>query len=336
MHTELDLLALNTLKLPCVASKFIALECEQDLFKAFEMYSLNSTNTLVLGGGSNVILPPKLDQYVLSFKHQAPQDSVEIKSKDESSVLIEVGAGVEWDALVAYSVKQGYSGLENLSLIPGTVGAAPIQNIGAYGVEVADLIQQVKVFNVSTRKVHNFSAKQCEFAYRDSFFKRQPRQFIILSVSLLLSKQPKFVLEYGELSALKSDENLSSVLVRNTVIQTRQAKLPDPKQLPNAGSFFKNPVVSSEKMKVLKQSFPGIVSYSLAASEFKLAAAWLIDHAGWKGFRNSRVGIHDKQALVMVNHNQGTQEDILSLASLVQDSVSKKFGVSLEIEPVVI
>ena len=334
LQARFSLSHLNTLNLPCVASKYLELASEAELLAAFQTYSLNTSNTLVLGGGSNVILPPSLDQYILSFKTKAPEDGSGIKAEDQGSVVIEVEAGVEWDAFVNYCVEQAYSGLENLSLIPGTVGAAPIQNIGAYGVEVADSIQDLKVLNISTKKIEIFTADQCEFAYRDSFFKRHPGQFVIISVSFKLSKKPDFFLEYGELNALKDKANLSSALVRQTVIETRQAKLPDPKFLPNAGSFFKNPVISSKQLSELKQGFPKIVNYPLASGEFKLAAAWLIDQAGWKGYRNNHVGIHDKQALVIVNHNQGTQADVLSLAKLVQDSIYKKFGVSLEIEPI--
>tara|TARA_R110002073_G_scaffold25430_1_gene84362 strand:+ start:18010 stop:19047 length:1038 start_codon:yes stop_codon:yes gene_type:complete len=336
LQTQYSLSQLNTLGLPCVASKYIELSGEKDLFEAFQIYPLNTSNMFVLGGGSNVILPPLFDRYVLSFKIKAPQDASIIKEEDQDTVLIEVEAGVEWDSFVGYSVKQIYSGLENLSLIPGTVGAAPIQNIGAYGVEVADVLEQVKAFNVSTQQIETFTADQCEFGYRDSFFKRNSGKFIIISMSFRLSKKPDFVLDYGELSALKKSANLTGALVRKTVIKTRQAKLPDPKKLPNAGSFFKNPIVSSKQVSALKQHFPDLVSYPLETGKFKLAAAWLIEQTGWKGFRNSHVGIHDKQALVIVNHHQGTQTDILSLAASVQDSVSKKFGVSLEIEPIVI
>ena len=336
LQSRVSLSKLNTLNLPCVASKFISLSNAQDLLDAFETYPLNVNNILVLGGGSNVILPSNLEQYILSFETKAAKDAVVIQAEDRESVLIEVEAGVEWDDFVDFCVQQIYSGLENLSLIPGTVGAAPIQNIGAYGVEVADVIDRVKVFNVATKQFELFSADQCQFAYRDSLFKRNPSQFIILSVSFRLSKKPTYVLEYGELSALKNKAELSVALIRQTVIATRKAKLPDPKELPNAGSFFKNPVVSTEQVEQLKKDFPNIVNYFLPSGEYKLAAAWLIDQAGWKGYRNETVGIHDKQALVIVNHNQGTQADILALAQSIQGSVSEKFKVSLEIEPVVL
>lgn len=336
VQSSIDLSTLNTLNVVCTADRYIELEDEQSLIAVFQEFPLDASNMLVLGGGSNVILPLTLRHTVLSFRTKTAQEGVVLRSESQDAVLIDVASGVIWDELVDYSVQQQYSGLENLSLIPGTVGAAPIQNIGAYGVEIADKIEQVKVFNVATKCVEFFSTRQCEFAYRDSIFKRQPGQFIILGVTLRLSKTPDFVLGYGELSALKGAKELTQSLIRATVIATRQAKLPDPKQLPNAGSFFKNPIISSVQFTTLKQAFPDIVNYPLENGQVKLAAAWLIDQAGWKGYRNEHVGLHDKQALVLVNHNHGTQADILALAALVQDSVFTLFHVSLEIEPVLI
>ena len=336
LQSQVDLAHSNTLNLPCVASKYIELEGESDLLDAFKKYPLNSSNTLLIGGGSNLILPPILECYVLAFKAKPPQDALVIREDSQDSVLIEVEAGVQWDALVDYCVIQGYNGLENLSLIPGTLGAAPIQNIGAYGVEIADCLEHVKVYCVDEQKLQIFTSEQCQFGYRDSIFKRHPGKFIIISVSLRLSKIASFKLEYGELKLLKDKANLTAAVVRKVVIETRQAKLPDPKLLPNAGSFFKNPIVTVQQEASLKQNYPAIVSYSLVSGGFKLAAAWLIDQAGWKGFRNDYVGVHDKQALVLVNHNAGKQSDILSLAEKIKDSVSKKFNVDLEIEPVLI
>lgn len=336
LQSKLSLKHRNTLNLPCVASSFISISNAQDLLNAFEKFSLTSQNCFVLGGGSNVILPSKLERFVLSFETKDAKEACFIKAEDQDTVLVEVDAGVSWDDFVEYSVQHAFSGLENLSLIPGSVGAAPIQNIGAYGVEVADIIEHVNVFDVNSKKLGFFSAEECQFGYRDSVFKRNPGRFIITSVCFRLSKKPNFTLEYGELSALKNSKTLNSALVRQTVIETRQAKLPDPSYLPNVGSFFKNPIVSSEKLKQLKQSYPTIVNYPQTSGNYKLAAAWLIDQAGWKGYRNATVGIHDKQALVIINHNQGIQDEILSLAKSVQYSVFKKFQVSLEIEPVVI
>ncbi len=336
LQSKVDLSHSNTLSLPCVAAKFIELEGESELLSVFKKYPLTSSNTLFIGGGSNVILPPSLQHYVLTFRDKFPEDAVVIKEESSTEVLIEVEAGVEWDALVEYCVLSGYYGLENLSLIPGTMGAAPIQNIGAYGVEIADCLEELKVFCIDEQRLVVFRSEQCEFAYRDSIFKRNPGKYIIVSVSLRLRKEPVFTLEYGELKSLNTEANLSGSLVRNTVIATRQAKLPDPKKLPNAGSFFKNPVVSAEQEKGLKDAYPALVSYPLPTGQFKLAAAWLIDQAGWKGYRNDYVGVHDKQALVIVNHNGGQQCDILALAEKIKASIFQKFHVVLEIEPVFI
>lgn len=333
---SVDLRLANTLGLECLAKHYIELESEHDLQQAFEQYSLGTADFLMLGGGSNVILPTKLNCYVLSFKQKPASVACQIKADNDESVLLEVEAGVNWDDLVAFTVKQAYSGIENLSLIPGTVGAAPIQNIGAYGVEVSDCLASVRVFNVAQQCFQDFSVEACEFAYRDSIFKRHPGAYIVVSVVFKLSKKPEFVLEYGELARLKTQSPLPASRVRQTVIETRQAKLPDPARLPNAGSFFKNPVVSQAQMNRLKQNFPTIVYYPLDSGKSKIAAAWLIDQAGWKGYRNERVGVHDKQALVIINHNQGRQSDILELAEKIQGSVYERFKVTLDIEPVLI
>lgn len=333
---SVDLRLANTLGLECLAKHYIELESEHDLQQAFQLYSLNTAGFLVLGGGSNVILPTQLDRYVLRFKQKPAGVACHIKSENDDTVLLEVEAGVNWDDLVAFTVEQAYSGLENLSLIPGTVGAAPIQNIGAYGVEVSDCLASVRVFNVAQQCFQDFTVEACEFAYRDSIFKRHPGMYIIVSVVFSLSKRPEFVLDYGELASLKTESPLVASKVREKVFKTRQAKLPDPADLANAGSFFKNPIVSQFDMERLKQGFPAIVHYPLDSGKSKIAAAWLIDQAGWKGYRNEHVGVHDKQALVIINHNQGRQSDILALADKIQCSVYDLFAVTLEIEPVLI
>ena len=341
--SQVDLSQGNTLKLPCVAAHLLDLASAEDLLEAFQRYPESGTNFMLLGEGSNLILPPFLDCYVLRF-HCQPAESVKVLSyhddqqlhKDQQRCLVEVNAGVIWDEFVAYCVAQGWHGLENLSLIPGSVGAAPIQNIGAYGVEVADTLHEVHVFNVREQKLQILQASQCQFAYRDSIFKRCPGQYIIYKLVFCLATNAGFTLDYGELAALKERNNLSLADVRNCVVATRQAKLPDPRVLPNAGSFFKNPVVSAEKASELKRRFPGLVAYPQARGEVKLAAGWLIDQAGWKGFRNQSVGVHDRQALVLINHHQGSQADLLSLARDIQSSIKQRFDIVLEIEPVII
>lgn len=341
--SKVDISQRNTLNLSCIAAHLLELESADDLLEAFKRYPESRTNFLLLGEASNLILPPFLDTYVLKFHYQPPASvtvrpclATDTLAEESETVLVEVNAGVIWDELVEYSVAQGWHGLENLSLIPGSVGAAPIQNIGAYGVEVADTLHEVHVYNVREQKLQVLKASQCQFAYRESIFKRCPAQYIIYKLVFCLSTRAKFTLDYGELAVLKERNNLSLADVRNCVVATRQAKLPDPRVLPNVGSFFKNPVVSAEKAAELKRRFPGLVAYPQASGEIKLAAGWLIDQAGWKGFRNRKVGVHDRQALVLINHYHGTQADLLSLAGDIQSSIKQRFDIVLDIEPVII
>ena len=285
---------------------------------------------LVLGGGSNVLLPESLDKVVLRFEFE------EIKYQPLASgdVLVKVDAGRNWDELVADTVSKGLRGLENLSYIPGSVGAAPVQNIGAYGVELSDVLESVRVYDTVEGTIRDLDNKQCQFAYRDSIFKRNSGRYCILELTLRLSSTADFCLEYGELQALrKTQAYLDVAKVREAVIGIRKAKLPEPEDLPNAGSFFKNPVVSREALKDLKAHFPDMVSYGLGDGRAKLAAAWLIDQAGWKGKCFEHVGVHSKQALVLVNLGGATQSKVLALAKKIQDSVYSIFKVRLEIEP---
>ena len=341
-RAHVDLSHNNTLNLPCVATHFLDLETAEDVADAFQRFPEMQDNFLFLGEGSNLILPPVLDSYVLHFAYQPP-GSVRVLPESETdtaspheAIVVEVNAGVAWDEFVAFCVAQGWHGLENLSLIPGTVGAAPIQNIGAYGVELADSLRAVQVFDVHEQQYKVLSAAQCQFAYRDSLFKQQPGRYIILSLQFCLSKKPSFTLVYGELAVLKETQNLALAEVRQAVVAARQAKLPDPKTLPNAGSFFKNPIVCAEHAERLRAGFPDLIAYPQANGKFKLAAGWMIEKAGWKGYRNQTVGVHDRQALVLVNHGHGSQHDLLALAHEISQSVMQTFSVALEIEPQVL
>ena len=325
---------MNTLALPCIASRLIQVDTVEELKQVYSSYNLDTGNSLIIGSGSNVVLPEILEITVLQFTASA----IKLHPQDDVSVNIEVDAGVLWDDLVKAMVDKGLRGIENLSLIPGTVGAAPVQNIGAYGVEVSDLLLSVEVFNVQTREVETIRHSECDFSYRDSAFKQNPGQFLILKVFLNLSKIRPFTLGYGELKPLLGRKNLNVAAIRARVIEVRQAKLPDPKVLPNVGSFFKNPLVSFKQAEELKAQYPDLVSYQLPLNvqSVKLAAGWLIDHAGWKGHRESRVGVHDQQALVLINHAGGTQQELLSLVGKIKHSVWEKFQIRLEPEPVII
>jgi len=286
----------------------------------------------VLGGGSNLLL---LGHIPLTFL-QADIQGIDYQD-DGDGVTVTAGAGVNWHELVLDSLEQGYSGLENLSLIPGNVGASPIQNIGAYGVELEQLFISLHAVDLYSGEKRIFTYDDCQFGYRDSIFKNELRgRYMITQVTLKLfkpHKNSKLVLTYGPLKELADNsEELTAKDVSNEVIKIRQSKLPDPDKLGNAGSFFKNPVVDQQQFQELQQGFPDIVGYVLNGGQVKLAAGWLIDQAGLKGYRQGNAGVHQQQALVLVNHGNATGTEIIRLAGHVRDTVYKKFAVRLEPE----
>ena len=288
---------------------------------------------LFLGGGSNVLLTKA--QEALVVKISIP--GITVINEDADNVWLKGGAGVVWDEFVQYAVNQGWSGLENLSLIPGTVGAAPMQNIGAYGAEIKDTFESLEALNLQTLALEVFDAKACAFGYRESFFKRAGKgQYLISSVTFKLSKKPLVKTSYGaiqEVLAAKGIPNPSIREVADAVIEIRQSKLPDPKQIGNSGSFFKNPTVSASEASRLMAEFPGIPNYPVeGSSDVKFPAGWFIEKAGWKGFRRGDAGVHAKQALVLVNYGEATGAEILALSEEIKQSIKDTFGVSLETE----
>lgn len=328
---QVDLSSANTLALPCCAVRVVEVFDESDLLQAVSALALTAKNTLVLGSASNVLLPERLDLTVLKLKN----DAIDVLSQDATTVTVAVGAGMIWDELVAHCVVQNWYGLENLSLIPGTVGAAPVQNIGAYGVELADVLVSVRAFDFQSGEFINLSLSECQFGYRDSLFKHEAGRFVIAQVLLCLSKQPAFKLNYGDLrTRLGESENPTLADVRAAICAVRSAKLPDPAVLPNVGSFFKNPIVDAEKFEQLRGEFPGLVAYPQSGGHYKLAAGWLIEQAGWKGRDLGPVGMHQQQALVLVNRGGAARQDVEALSRAVRESVLLKFGVGLEGEPV--
>ncbi|MFT7373446.1 MAG: UDP-N-acetylmuramate dehydrogenase [Oleiphilaceae bacterium] len=329
---QADLSALNTLSLPSIANLLVNIYTVDELVAVCKKNSRNIEDFLILGGGSNLILPARVNRVVYRYLGA----SVQYQQIGSGDVLVKADAGVLWDDLVADLVSQNLHGIENLSLIPGTVGAAPVQNIGAFGVELADVLDSVEVLNFNTLTVEVLSKEQCQFAYRDSVFKQNPGCYFITNVRLKLSQTPGFTLNYGDLKALNNKKDLVVQEVRDKVIALRSAKLPDPKVLPNAGSFFKNPLVSADKAQQLKLKYPELVAYPQRDGQVKLAAGWLIEHVNWKGKRLGSVGMHAKQALVLVNYKSASQSEVLALAAQVQSSVSAKYDVSLEIEPITI
>ncbi len=285
----------------------------------------------ILGGGSNILLTRDIDALVIKLEIKG----INLVKEEGDQLFVEVGAGEMWHELVLHSISQDWAGLENLSLIPGTVGASPMQNIGAYGVEIKDVFDSLQAMHRETLEMHSFDAKACQFGYRESVFKQTLKdQYVITSVTFRLSKTPKFHLEYGairEVLAANGIEQPSIRAISDAVIQIRQSKLPDPKEIGNAGSFFKNPTISNTQFEALKAAYPSIPGYP-SAEGVKVAAGWLIEQAGWKGKRMGDVGVHAKQALVLVNFGGGSGKELKNLSEQIQASVFEKFGIHLQPE----
>ncbi|MHA8095566.1 UDP-N-acetylmuramate dehydrogenase [Aquirufa antheringensis] len=288
---------------------------------------------LFLGGGSNVLLTQA--QEALVVKISIP--GISVVKEDADFVWLKGGAGVVWDEFVQYAVNHGWSGLENLSLIPGTVGAAPMQNIGAYGAEIKDTFDSLEALNLQTLAIEVFDAKACAFGYRESFFKRAGKGlYLIGSVTFKLSKKPSVKTSYGAIQEVLATKGITQPSIRDVadaVIEIRKSKLPDPKEIGNSGSFFKNPTVSASEASRLMAEFPGIPNYPVEGStEVKFPAGWFIEKAGWKGFRRGDAGVHAKQALVLVNYGDATGAEILALSEEIKQSIKDTFGVYLETE----
>ncbi len=284
----------------------------------------------VLGGGSNVVLPNALSGSTLLMNISGR----EIIDSNDHFTAVAVGAGENWHDFVVWTLEQNLPGLENLALIPGTVGAAPIQNIGAYGAEVADYLDSVEAFDCNEEAFVTLSKADCQFAYRDSYFKKNPGRFIVTKVVFNIPKAWLPRLTYADLTKQFADNVTASPLeIFNAVCKIRQSKLPDPKVIGNAGSFFQNPIVGATQYETLLAQHQNLVSYPDAAGTRKLAAGWLIDQCGFKGYRSGPAGVYEKQALVLVNHGGARANDILELASTIQKKVKERFGVELQIEP---
>ena len=287
---------------------------------------------LILGGGSNLLFTKNFDGLVLKNELQG----IEKIKEDEACVYVKAGAGVNWHQLVVHCISNNYAGMENLSLIPGNTGASPMQNIGAYGVEIKDVFYELEAFHLQEKGIVVFNLNDCEFGYRESVFKRKLKgQFVIMSVTYRLQKKPVFNTSYGaieqELEAMGIKE-LSIQAISQAVINIRSSKLPDPAVIGNAGSFFKNPEIAGDSFESLKNNFPEIVGYKLANGHIKLAAGWLIEQCGWKGYRKGDAGCHAKQALVLVNYSNASGGEIYALSEEIIHSVQEKFSVVLERE----
>ena len=328
IKTNISLKPYNTFGIECRSRYFIALNEEKDVAAVSGLLSREKLKKLVIGGGSNLLFKDDVFEGLAILNRLK---GISIVSENERKVIIEAKGGEVWDDLVRYCVERNYYGIENLSLIPGTAGAAPVQNIGAYGVELQDVFHSLTAIHLQSGERKDFGKEECRFAYRNSYFKSQePDTYLIESVRIKLSKIKKFKLDYAHLKE-QLPENPELKEVRALIIRIRQHKLPDTEVLGNAGSFFKNPFVSRKKLNELKALYPTIPFYE-NGDKIKIAAGWLIEQAGWKGKRIGNAGVHSQQALVLVNYGGSSGKDILSLASMIENSVLEKFGIHLERE----
>lgn len=329
IHENISLKQYNTFGIEARAALFSGFSTVDE---AKELLASGNKEVLVLGGGSNILFTKNVDGLVMKNEIAG----IEKITEDEEHVYIKAGAGVNWHSLVLYCIENNFAGIENLSLIPGNVGASPMQNIGAYGVEIKDVFHSLQALHIPDGTVVEFNLNDCGFGYRESVFKRKYKgQFIITSVTYRLNKKPHYNTSYGaieqELEKMGVKE-LSIRAVSNAVINIRSSKLPNPSEIGNAGSFFKNPEVSAVKFEQLRNEFENIVGYKLDNGNVKLAAGWLIEQCGWKGYRKGDAGCHAKQALVLVNYGKASGEEIFSLSEDIMRSVKERFGVIIERE----
>ncbi len=333
-QSDVSLQSANTFGIAASARYYLRLTDVVQLPLLMQQPEWQNLPRFILGGGSNVILTRDFPGIVL---HVALKGREKV-AEDAQFIYVRVAAGEVWHDFVQWTLVQGWGGLENLSLIPGSAGAAPIQNIGAYGVEVKDYFHSLLWFEFATGKTRTLTKTECEFAYRDSLFKQTLREKgLILEVTFALPKQWKPRLDYGDIAkSLHKFQSPDPHQISRAIVKQRQSKLPDPERLGNVGSFFKNPVVSAETGAALTAQFPNMASYPQSGGNIKLAAGWLIEQAGWKGRDYGRVGVYEKQALVVVNRGGATGVDVVCIAQAIQHDVMRQFGVPLEIEPVLI
>ena len=321
----------NTFGISAKAKYFASFSSEAELTALLKNNICKTEPLFILGGGSNILLTQDFEGIVLANNIKG----IDIVSEDEHSTKIAVGAGEIWHDFILWSINQNLSGIENLALIPGLVGASPMQNIGAYGTEVKEVITKVSYIEKETGLKKEITNSECNFGYRNSIFKEELKgKIVITKVVYQLSKTPLNNIKYGaiteELNRLKEEPSPASIA--QAVINIRSSKLPDPKVLGNSGSFFKNPIIETSQFKELKKEFPEMVGYTISESKTKIAAGWLIDNAGLKGYRKADAGVHKNQALVLVNYGNASGTEIINLAKEVQQKVKEKYGISIEPE----
>jgi len=335
LQQEVSLKPYNSFGVEARARRFVEVRDLEELREALALAAAAGLPALLIGGGSNLLLSGDVEALVVRMVSRGRR----ILAEEGGRVLVEAEAGEPWHPFVLWTLEQGLGGLENLSLIPGTVGAAPVQNIGAYGVELKDCFAGLDALDRESGEVRSFTLEECAFAYRDSLFKRSGGRWLILRVRFALSRDAAVHLEYGPVRQRLADEGISAPApadVSRVICAIRSEKLPDPAQLGNAGSFFKNPLVEAAQAERLAAEHPGLVAYPQADGRVKLAAGWLIEQAGWKGYRDGDAGVHRLQALVLVNHGDATGAEILALARRIQADIAERYGVALEMEPILI
>ncbi|MXV37544.1 UDP-N-acetylmuramate dehydrogenase [Flavobacteriaceae bacterium Ap0902] len=321
----------TTMAIDVVASNYVAINTVEDL-QSF-LKSSYAKPLYILGGGSNIVFLQDYPGTVLHIHNLGKG----VMTQGENEVLVKANAGENWHEFVLWALSHDFGGLENLSLIPGRVGASPMQNIGAYGREIKDVFYELEAVEIATGKIRIFNREECQFGYRDSIFKNELKgQYIITSVIFrLTTKHHQLKTDYGAIQNKLASMNVNNPTIQDVskaVIAIRESKLPDPKKIPNCGSFFKNPTILNEEYLLLKQHFPEMPGYVVSDTHTKVPAGWLIDFAGWKGFRNETVGVHDRQALVLINHHEGSGKDILNLSNEIVQDIDAKFGIKLERE----
>lgn len=339
-QTDVDLAAYTTLRLPARAERFWVLHDEAQLAEVCAHAEANDWPLYILGGGSNLVVRDRVPGLVVQMALRGIRRCAEWSSPEQ--VVLEAAAGESWHEFTQTTVAQNLCGLENLSLIPGSVGAAPVQNIGAYGVEIKDVLHSVRAYDREQHRFVELLPADCHFAYRDSVFKsHQPGRYVITAVRFAFPRTRSLQLDYGDIRAeltQQGHQRPTPMQVAEAVMAIRRRKLPDPAQLANAGSFFKNPWVPSSQVQALKQQYPNLVAYPASVEQpewQKVAAGWLIEHAGWKGYRRDGVGVHAQQALVLVHEGGSDGAALLALAADIVASVQRRFGIQLEQEPVI-
>lgn len=332
LRQNISLKPYNTFGIDATARFFSGFSAVDDLKELLLFQKQQKLKSLILGGGSNVLFTKDVDGLVL--KNELKE--IELVKEDAHHYYVKAAAGENWHRFVMHCIEHNYAGLENLSLIPGNVGASPMQNIGAYGVEIKDVFESLEALHIKDHSIRTFSANDCEFGYRESVFKKQYKgKYIILNVTFRLNKQPVFNTSYGAIEQELEKMNIRELSIKaisQAVINIRSSKLPDPAKIGNAGSFFKNPVISAKQFEELQQTNAGMPHFTVDSAHVKVPAAWLIEQCGWKGYRKGDAGVHVHQPLVLVNYGNATGDEIYELSDKIIASVKARFEIKLERE----